>query len=141
MGIKSNRVANQRAICVTKLDPLEDAKPLISHGGRKVKDTFSVTLKSANVEARKCLSGNGYKLYSYFCDLPPSKDSYDWIIYKQELIENSGLQERQYLKAFNELVDNRYLINSGHNNYVFIQRQDKVFYGIAISRNVVADTK
>lgn len=65
--------------------------------------TFNV---AAQQQARISLNGNAFKLYTYFCSF---SNTYKEVIVRKNIKEKTGLDEKAYKRAFNELREKGYI--------------------------------
>lgn len=82
----------------------------MAKGGR---EPFDIVVHSVDSQAMRQLSGNAYKAYSY---LRKNADGYKFALSQKATSDYTGLNEKAYLKAINELIDKRFLIQRGDGN-------------------------
>ena len=111
---RDNMYANQRSVCVNR-DDADEA------------NVYSKQRISTLETARKILSGNGFKLWTYFAQ---NADGYEFALYSKHVIDKCRFGENTYTKVFKELVNLGFLVQSedNHKHYDFYEspRAEKI---------------
>ena len=100
--------------------------------GHKKSEYFTLDIRKNNTAMQK-LSGTAYKMYVYLCE-HLNGDTY--LISAALFSEATGVSERSYQSAKNELIENKYLVpredgDYDFYNYPYRQHHETVFDKIA----------
>lgn len=122
---RSNMYANQRSVCVNR-DEADD------------KHIYSKQRISSLETARKMLSGNGFKLWTYFAQ---NQDGYEFALYSKHVIDKCRFGANTYTKVFKELVDLGFLVQNIDNqsHYDFYETPKADCLNITIHRDKDTD--
>lgn len=120
---RSNMFANQKSVCVNRDET-------------NAEHIYSKQNISSLETARKLLSGNGFKLWTYFAQ---NQNGYEFALYSRNVIDKCRFGANTFTKVFKELVDLGFLIQdeNDHNHYDFYESPKKdSFKTITIHKNV-----
>ena len=76
--------------------------------------------QESHKEARKALTGNGYKLFSYLCDMARINDRMTvFPLSADDVAEYTGMGRHSYWIAVNELIEKGFICRTDKRTYFF----------------------
>ncbi len=96
--------------------------------------------RDAASKAMLNLSANSFLVY--FC-INMNQDGFTFALSKKDIMQKTGMSENTYLKAVNELIEKRYLVQESEdsNNYTFFENPESPYFTEVGGRSKEADEK